>query len=120
MLKAGELESALKALDEPYGDFPDDDSLRRLIAEAEAAFRDKAYRHFLPADRVPELAVSLDEIETENLSPSEFFLLSRIDGTWNLKSIVKIAPIREIEALLILKRMREQGLIVLKDPGETS
>jgi hypothetical protein len=58
----------------------------------------------------------VDELETEDLSPQEFFLLSRIDGTWDVRSIIQVAPIRDIEALRTLKKMREKGVIELRDP----
>ena len=77
---------------------------------------EKAYRHFLPPSKVLALTRSMDGLKTEDLSPSEFFLLSRIDGTWDIKSIIQIAPLRESDALRTLKRLRENGLIELKDP----
>ena len=58
----------------------------------------------------------MDGLKAEDLSPSEFFMLSRIDGTWDIKSIIQIAPLRESDALRTLKRLRENGLIELKDP----
>jgi hypothetical protein len=58
----------------------------------------------------------MEELEAENLSPTEFFLLSRIDGSWDLKSIVQVSPLREADALRTLKRMREKGMIELKEP----
>jgi hypothetical protein len=118
LMSKGEHDRALEILDELYRRYPDDESLRKLLAEAELAFRDVAYRHYLPANRIPVLALPLDEIESQNLSPSEFFLLSRIDGTWDVKSIIQITPLREIEALLTLKRLREKGLIDLREAGD--
>jgi len=115
-----EFEEALDILDELYRQFPGDESLRRMTAEAEAAFAEKAYRHFLPPTKVPTLAKPMEELESENLSPTEFFLLSRIDGTWDIKSIIQIAPLREADALRTLKRMRETGVIVLHEPQPAS
>ena len=110
----------LEALDALYRAHPQDDSLRRLTAEAEAAFVEKAYRDYLPASKVPVLTVPVESLEAENLSPTEFFLLSRIDGTWDVKSIIQITPLREVEALRTLKAMRERGLIELQDPRSSS
>jgi hypothetical protein len=108
-------DAALVLLDMLYRYHPSDDALRRLTAEAEAAFLDKAYRHALPPDQVPVLTLALDQLESEKLSPPEFFLISRIDGTWDVKSIIQIAPLREVEAVRILKRMREKGTIRLEN-----
>ncbi len=53
------------------------------------------------------------------MSPTEFFLLSRIDGSWDIKSIVQIAPLRETDTLRTLKRMREAGIVELIDRENT-
>jgi hypothetical protein len=113
----GEHDAALDLLQAVYRVHPQDDALRRLVAEAEIAFVDRAYRHDLPAAKVPVLVQAVESLTGEDLSPAEFFLLSRIDGSWNVKSIIQIAPLREVDALRTLKRMRDKGLIRLKDPG---
>jgi len=117
LLNRGDFEAALEILDRAYKSQPGDESLRRLLAEAEAAFVDKAQRHYLPATKVVSLAKSMASMTAEHLSPNEFFLLSRIDnGTWDVRSIIQITPLREIDVLRTLKKMREKGLINLKDP----
>ncbi len=117
-LTASNYEAAFEVLDALYREHPSDDSLRRLTAEAEAAFIDKAYRHLLPEKKVPVLTKPAEELATmAKLSPQEFFLLSRIDGLWDVRSIIQISPLREVDALRTLKRMRELGMIELRDPG---
>ncbi len=109
---------ALEILDALYREHPTDESLRRLAAEAEAAFVDRAYRHWLPQHKVPVLTRPAEELATEaRLSPAEFFLLSRIDGLWDVRSIIQVAPLREADALRTLKRLRELGMIELLEPA---
>jgi len=117
LISRGEFEASLEILDKAYKAHPGDEALRRLLAEAEACFIDKAYRHFVPADRVPVLLLPVDQLTGEQLSPEEFFLLSRMTGDWDVKAILQISPIREVDALRVLKRMREKGLIELRDPA---
>ena len=116
LLNRGEFDSALEILDRAYKAQPGDEALRRLLAEAEASFVEKAYRHFLPPSKIVTLQRAVESLTAEQLSPTEFFLLSRIDGTWDVKSIIQITPLREVDVLRTLKRMREKGLIDLKDP----
>jgi hypothetical protein len=116
LLNRGEFESALDILDRAYKAQPGDEALRRILAEAEASFVEKAYRHYLPPSKIVTLARAPESLTTERLSPTEFFLLSRIDGTWDVKSIIQITPLREVDVLRTLKRMREKGLIEIKDP----
>lgn len=116
LLNRGEFDSALEILDRAYKAQPGDDALRRIVAEAEASFIEKAYRHYLPPTKIVTLSKAVESLTAEHLSPTEFFLLSRIDGTWDVKSIIQITPLREVDVLRTLKRMREKGLIELKDP----
>jgi hypothetical protein len=120
LLNRGEFDSALDILDRAYKAQPGDEALRRLLAEAEASFVEKAYRHFLPPSKIVTLLRPVEMLTAEHLSPTEFFLLSRIDGTWDIKSIIQITPLREVDVLRTLKRMREKGLIELRDPVAAS
>lgn len=117
LVDSGEYDTAIEILDALYRAEPNHDSLRRLLAEAEAAFVDKAYRHYVPASKVPHLRRALDSLTGEALSPAEVFLLSRIDGVWDVKSIIQVSPLREVDALRAMKKMREKGLIDLVDPA---
>jgi len=116
LLNRGDFDNALEILDRAYKSQPGDEALRRLLAEAEASFVEKAYKHYLPPSKVVTLSRAAESLTGERLSPTEFFLLSRIDGTWDVKSIIQITPLREVDVLRTLKRMREKGLIDLKDP----
>ena len=65
---------------------------------------------------VQVLRIPVGQLESQQLSPEEFFLISRIDGSWDVKSIIQVSPLREVDALKTLRRMKDQGLIVLRDP----
>jgi hypothetical protein len=120
MMTDGELAGALDMLNSLYESNPADDALRRLTAEAEASYLDKAYRDLVPGDSIPVLTRSLKSLEAENLTPQEFFLLSRIDGSWDVKSIINVAPFREVEAARTLARLVELGMVELCKVAETS
>jgi hypothetical protein len=115
MLARGDYDEALDILNAAHAAQPGNDPLRRMIAEAEVSFVEKAYRHYLPPNKVPVLRRTMDSLTAESLSPAEYFLLSRIDGTWDVKSIIQITPLREVDVLRTLKRMREKGFIELRD-----
>ena len=61
--------------------------------------------------KVPRVAKTLEEITTMNFSPNEGFMLSRINGQWNIGSLIKISPIREPDAMLIFYRLWKDGII---------
>ena len=70
----------------------------------------------IPYDGIPALTVSLNELAKLELDPHEGFGLSRINGEWSVRSILKICPIWEYEALIIPKRLRKKTLIELQYP----
>lgn len=117
LMARGDFDGALEILDRAYRLEPSDDALRKLLAEAEAAFVEKAYRHYLPAAKIPILAKTPESLTAERLSPAEYFIVSRIDGSWDVRSIIQITPLREVEALRTLKRLRERGILELRDPA---
>ena len=38
-------------------------------------------------------------------------MLSRINGSWDVKSIMKISPIKELEVLMIFQQFTKNGVI---------
>src|SRR5262249_20998021 len=104
LMSEGRFDAAPEILDRAYAPHPADESLRRLPAEAEAAFIEKAYRYVLPPAKVVSLSRPVGSLTAETLSPTEYFLLSRIDNaTWDVRSIIQITPLREIDVLRTFK-----------------
>jgi len=116
LMSRGEYDAALEILNGTYKAHPGDETLGRLLAEAEACFLEKAYRHYVPPAKIPVLLRPPEELTEEQISPEEYFLLSRIDGVWDVKSIIQVSPIREVDVVRTLKRMREKAFIELRDP----
>jgi serine/threonine-protein kinase len=67
----------------------------------------------IPFDQVPILKVPLSELEKRNLAPQEGFVLSRMSGEWDVRSILMICPMTEQEVLKILRRFLSDGIIEL-------
>ncbi len=102
-------ESALALLS--GDDVANDREARQLLDKAEKLFLERFYREEFPADAVPELARPIEELTAESLRPEEFFLLSRLDGQWNVRDVVEIAPMKELETVKVLRRLVRRGLI---------
>lgn len=87
----------------------------RLVKVAEVNLVDRLYGGPLPPKHIPILTRPLDSLVHENLTPEEVFLVSRVNGSWDLKSIISISPLREIDALRVVKNLRERGILELKE-----
>jgi hypothetical protein len=83
-----------------------------LIAVAEARARDRALRR-VPLDKVPVLKMDLQALTKENFDPQEGFVISRVNGEWDVRSILKLCPMAEEDALLIFTRLLERKVIEL-------
>jgi len=84
------------------------------IEKAEQAICQEIYNNSIPIDKVPQFAVPADELTKCNLSHQEGFVASRINGTWDVRSIVMLSPLRELEILQILDKLIKMNLITLQ------
>jgi hypothetical protein len=114
LLKRGEYEAALELLNASYRAHPDENYLRRQIAKTEAAYVEHVQRHGLTHDRVP-VAASSDPAVMQGLGPQECYLMSLIDGVSDVRSILWVAPLREVDVLRTLRQMLDHGVIRLRD-----
>ncbi len=67
----------------------------------------------VPLDKVPVLTMDMVDLTRQNFDPLEGFVLSRVNGQWDVKSILKLCPMAEEEALLIFARLLERKVIDL-------
>jgi len=63
---------------------------------------------------VPVLEAALDDLRNMSFSPEEGFILSRINGSSDIGSIVTISPLSELDSLLVFWRLARGGHITLE------
>lgn len=81
-----------------------------LVVSIEAKGRTRSLR-LVPRNKIPRLMVSLADLTKEKFDPREGFVLSRLNGEWDVQSILKICPMPEDEAMLIFSRLAERKVI---------
>ena len=64
-------------------------------------------------NRVPKLKCDMADLATLDISPQEGFMLTRIDGSYDIKSILRMSPMPKPDALLFFWKMRESGHVGL-------
>jgi hypothetical protein len=94
---------------------PSDGRAADAIRQAEREIKGAIEKDGIRGYRVPELAIPVSKLTELSFSPHEGFVLSRINGVWDVKSIMKISPINELEVLMIFQSLAKQGVIVWKD-----
>lgn len=97
---------------------PADGRTAEALREAERAMKAALDKDGVSGDRVPELAIALAALTKRSFTPHEGFVLSRINGQWDVKSIMKISPMKELDVLVIFQRLLKDGVIRWKPkPG---
>ena len=89
------------------------DAKKGLISVVEARARDRTLKT-VRLDHVPVLLLDLKELTTHDLDAHEGFVVSRVNGEWDVQSILKLCPMAEEDALLIFSRLLERGIIELR------
>lgn len=84
------------------------------IDRAEIALCQEYYRNEVPPGKIPYFLIPQSSLSKHGLTHEEGFIASRINGTWNIKSIVMLSPLREIEILQALDRFLRLEIIALK------
>ncbi len=84
-----------------------------LMKEIDEAWLPKLKTEFVSSGRVPSMLIGPDQIEKLRLSAPERYLLSRVDGKRDIEYILRIAPLREFEALMAFDRFVAQKWIRL-------
>jgi hypothetical protein len=90
---------------------PDDEEVHRGLSMAEGGACQVYFRDVVPLSTVLVLAVPLNRLASEDLSPQEGFLASRVNGTWDISSILKVSPLTEQEALKAFRKLLEKGIL---------
>jgi hypothetical protein len=91
-----------------------------LLEKAEKLTVKEICTKILPLDTKLEVLLPLDELAKIKLNPQEGFVLSRLDGNWDVSSILSITPMKEVDALRLLKKLIERGIIGQKGAQRTN
>jgi hypothetical protein len=86
-----------------------------LIAVSEGRKRQRLAKR-VPPTSVPVVKLAKPHLTQEKLSAEESFVLSRVNGRWNVESILKLCPMGEEETLAIFARLVDRKIISLEPP----
>lgn len=113
-LTGKEFEKALRHLRAARSLEPDSKAIQQALQKGEEIVATQVEKAGVKLDAVPKLTRDMQELTQLQLSPQEGFILTRVNGTYDIRSIVKISPMPQIDALLVFWRLLEAGHIELK------
>jgi hypothetical protein len=113
-LSEGEFEQALRHLRAAAHLEPDSRDVKEAIRRTQIEIKAHLETEGLDQAGVPVPLRPLDELRSLNVTPEQGFILSRIDGRIDVRSIVQISPLPEVDALLVLRGLIEAGYLELE------
>ncbi len=108
-------ETALMIVQKALQQQPNNPEAQSLLPTAEEKFVKWVYATGgLSPKSVPQLRVSPWDLTNQQIDPQEGFVLSRINGSWDIQAILSICPFREADCLRMIKKLLERGLVEIK------
>ncbi len=113
-LVAREYDHALRYLRAARSLDPDHQAIVEAADQGERTIRAILAGEGVVLDAVPKLALRPEEISRVRVSAKAGFLLSRVNGSYDIASILKISPMTHLEALLVFRELVHAGLLRLE------
>jgi hypothetical protein len=107
-------EAALLIIQKALQQQPNNPEAQSLLPTAEEKFVKHVYETGgLSPRSVPKLLVSPSDLTAQQIDPQEGFVLSRINGSWDIQSILSICPFREADCLRMIRKLMDRSIIGL-------
>ncbi|MDX1502022.1 MAG: DUF4388 domain-containing protein [Thermoanaerobaculia bacterium] len=118
-LASGEFELALRHLRAAQSLEPESKTIRQEIERADRKIRRRLAEEGIEGSAVPTLKRSLEDLTQLDITPQEGFILTRINDIYDIRTILKISPMKPLDALLVFRRLVRGGHIGLSKPGSS-
>jgi hypothetical protein len=112
--RGGDRDGALALARRAVERAPSDEAIKAGYAAIERSLFAELSRRLLTRYRVPKLLKSAQELASVEMTAEERYFVGRIDGRWDLVSLMRVSPLREVEALITLQKLATRGLISLE------
>jgi hypothetical protein len=105
-------EAALLIIQKALQQQPNNPEAQALLPAAEEKYVKQVYQSgVLSPHSVPQLVVQPSELTNQQIDPQEGFVLSRINGSWDVQSILSICPFREADCLRMIRKLMDRGIV---------
>lgn len=110
-LEEQDYEHALRYLRAARSLDPENQDIQEALTQGEKAIRAAIEASGVTLTSIPSLLISFDQLTTAKISPQEGFMLTRLNGTYDIQSILKITPMPQLDALLVFWKLKKGGYI---------
>ena len=113
-LQNGDYERAVRHYRAARSLDPESKAVLGAVQKAEEQMKTELEKMGVALTSVPVLSRKMEELTTVSISPQEGFILSRINGTYDIQSILKISPMPSLEAQIVFWKLLRGGHITLR------
>lgn len=106
-------EGAMSIVQKALQQQPNNAAAQALLVVAEEKYVKHVFAHDLLPQAVPQLLVAPSDLTLQEIDPQAGFVLSRINGSWDIQSILSICPFREADCLRMIRDLLKRGIIGL-------
>lgn len=104
-------EAALLIIQKALQQQPNNLEAQSLLPLAEEKYLKRVYNGQLSPQSVPKLLATPRELTNQQINPQEGFVLSRINGSWDVQAILSICPFREADCLRMIRKLMDRGIV---------
>jgi hypothetical protein len=115
-LESGDFDATLRHLRAARALEPENPDAQEVLVAAEKKVRDHIERSGITLASIPQVTATMEQLTSSKLSPSEGFMLTRINGSYDIQSILKITPMPQLDALLLFWKLAAGGYIRILPP----
>jgi hypothetical protein len=114
LLQRKDWESALRHFRAARSLDPNNGRVRAAAQKGEERISAEVDKTRIELDAVPVLVRPIETLTRLPLSPAEAFILSRINGVYDVASVLKISPMSPLEVRLVFAKLVDAGHIELR------
>ena len=95
---------------------PNNQKVLQTVEELGQRIEEEIEAEGVAATSIPQLTSPLEELDSTGISPQAGFILTRINGTYDIQTILKISPMPPLDAKVVFWSLQSAGHIRLEEP----
>lgn len=95
---------------------PNSMNVQQRVAMEEKRVQDFVSDAGIKLTAIPLLRTNPEDVSSLDISPQEGFVMTRVNGSYDIQTILKITPVPPLEAQVVFWKLLEAGHIEMREP----
>jgi len=97
---------------------PNSINVQQRVVLAEKRIQEAVSEAGIKLTAIPLLRTNPEDVSSLDISPQEGFVMTRVNGSYDIQTILKITPIPPLEAQVVFWKLLEAGHIEMREPDK--